>query len=409
MIAPYNRISSNFAYFLVFIAFLMSSRCWIGFEGRNTLFFYCLPIVLFMLISIGAYKIRNQSKYVMFAFLIYIANVYTMHRARGTFEIIGMANQAVLPITTYLLLCLQDSKKELLLYHITKWFGMILIPGMIIYICSFFVNLPSLGIIQTHYGGDFYGEPCYNYLFYLKPITVGATGMFRFNGPLIEPGDLGCVSAFLLYATKFDFKRFKYLWAVLASLILTFSLAGYLLALFGYSAIMMTKNKFSSKKLLLGVLVFSTVIAFGTYYNGGDNYINHSILSRLQDDELAIDNTNGRISTQKLEFFYFMFENPSVLWLGYDKATISFINEQFGAGAGFYNQVLNIGILGIILYLLPYFYITFKSRDRRYALLSLVFLILYAYQRFDLFWISLILCYTFGICLNDKEFELCKK
>ena len=63
-------------------------------------------------------------------------------------------------------------------------------------------------------------------------------------------GDLGCVSAFLLYATKFDFKRFKYLWAVLASLILTFSLAGYLLALFGYSAIMMTKNKFSSKKLL---------------------------------------------------------------------------------------------------------------------------------------------------------------
>lgn len=170
---------------------------------------------------------------------------------------------------------------------------------------------------------------------------------------------------FFLYATKFDFKRFKYLWAVLGSLILTFSLAGYLLALFGYSAIMMTKNKFSSQKLLLGVLVFSAVIAFGTYYNGGDNYINHSILSRLQDDELAIDNTNGRISTQKLEFFYFMFENPSILWLGYDKATISFVNEQFGAGAGFYSQVLNIGILGIILYLLPYFYITLKSRDRR--------------------------------------------
>ena len=196
MIAPYNRISSNFAYFLVFIAFLMSSRCWIGFEGRNTVFFYCLPIVLFMLISIGAYEIRNQSKYAMFAFLVYIANVYTMYRARGAFEIIGMANQAVLPVTIYLLLCLQDSQKELLLYHITKWFGMILIPGMIIYICSFFVNLPSLGIIQTHYGGDFYGEPCFNYLFYLKPITTGATGMFRFNGPLIEPGDLGCVSAF---------------------------------------------------------------------------------------------------------------------------------------------------------------------------------------------------------------------
>lgn len=65
-----------------------------------------------MLISMGAYEIRNQSKYAMFAFLVYIANVYTMYRARGTFEIIGMANQAVLPVTTYLLLCLQDSQKN---------------------------------------------------------------------------------------------------------------------------------------------------------------------------------------------------------------------------------------------------------------------------------------------------------
>lgn len=112
---------------------------------------------------------------------------------------------------------------------------------------------------------------------------------------------------------------------------------------------------------------------------------------------------------KKWNSFYFMFEKPSVLWLGYDKATISFMNEQFGAGAGFFSQVLNIGILGIILYLLPYLYITLKSRDRRYALLYLVFLILYAYQRFDLFWVSLILCYTFGVCLNDKESELCEK
>ena len=49
--------------------------------------------------------------------------------------------------------------------------------------------------------------------------------------------------------------------------------------------------------------MFSAVIALGTYYNGGDNYINRSILSRLQDGELAIDNTNGRISTQNWNSF----------------------------------------------------------------------------------------------------------
>ena len=135
----------------------------------------------------------------MFAFLVYIANVYTMYRARGTFEIIGIGESSGSSRNDLSSSLLTRFSKRIVIVSYYKVVWMILIPGMIIYICSFFVNLPSLGIIQTHYGGDFYGEPCYNYLFYLKPITVGATGMFRFNGPLIEPGDLGCVSAFLLY------------------------------------------------------------------------------------------------------------------------------------------------------------------------------------------------------------------
>lgn len=407
MVATEIHRSSKFIYFLFFIAFLISSRCWIGFEGRGTLFFYCLPLVLLVLLFFGKYKFRNQIRYVVFSFLIYIAKIYTMYLIKGSFDLIGMCNQAVLPVTVYLMLCIQDIEKKSVLSYITKWLGLILIPGIILYLVSFFITLPDFGIIQTDYGGNFYGEPCHNYLFYIKQIHLGATGMYRFNGPFIEPGDLGCVSAFLLYATNFDFKKYKYLWAVFASLILTFSLAGYILTLFGYAAILMTQNKLSAKKLLTGFIFVLIVINFGTYYNDGDNYVNNSILSRLQDDDLSLNSANGRLSTQKLEFFYSMFENPNILFFGYDKNTMSFLNNEFGAGAGFYSIVLSIGLVGVILYILPYLYITFSAQNKRYALLFFVFLILYLYQRFDLFWISIILCYSFGLSINDeKDFNL---
>ena len=303
-----------------------------------------------------------------------------MYLIKGTLDIVGMCNQAVFPITVYLMLCLQDIEKKNILYYITKWLGLILIPGMIIYLVSFFITIPDLGIIKTDYGGNFYGESCHNYLFYIKQIKLSTTGMYRFNGPFIESGDLGCVSAFLLYATSFDFKKYKYLWAVFASLILSFSLAGYVLTLFGYSAILMTKNKFSAKKIFIGLFFVLAVLSFGTNYNGGDNYVNNSILSRLQDEEMSIDNANGRLSTQKLEFFYSMFENPSILLFGYDKNTMSYLNDEFGAGAGFYSIVLSIGFFGVLLYSLPYLFITFSAKNKRYALLFLVFLIMYLYH-----------------------------
>ena len=403
MVATRFHISSKISYILFFLAFLMSSRCWIGFEGRGTLFFYILPVILLALIFFGEYQYRHQSKYVIFAFLIFLANCYTMYRVRGSFNIIGIFNQAILPITVYMLLCLQEIEKDYVLAYITKWFGLILIPGMIIYVCSLFITLPSFGIIQTHYGGNIYGDPCFNYLFYIKPISLGATGMYRFNGPLIEPGDLGCISAFLLYATKFDFKKYKYLWAVFISQILTFSLAGYLLTFFGYSAVMFAQKKSFANKLFLGFFVVLAIIGYGIYYNGGDNNVNTSILSRLQDVDLSSGNTSGRLSTQKLDFFYAMFETPNVLLYGYDRGTISYLNDEFGIGAGFYNIALSIGFLGILLYILPYLYITSTARSRSYALLFFAFLILYLYQRFDLFWISIILCYSYGISINDNK------
>ena len=386
----------------------MSSRCWIGFEGRNTVYFYILPIMLLFLTVIQYFRLKHQRRYFVFALLIYIVKLYLMYNVRGQMDILGIINQSVLPITIYLILCMIDSDKESFLYYFVKWFGLLLIPGIIIYVATFFVDLPHLGIIQTHYGGDFYGEPCYNYLFYLKPVTVGATGMFRFNGPFIEPGDLGCIAAFCLYATKFDFKKYKFLWVILVALLCSFSLAGYLLTLFGYAANLVANDKLSITKWLVGLIAVISVIKFGEYYNGGNNYINNSILSRLQDDEMSITNSNGRLSQDKMEFFYYMFNDPNVLWFGYDRATVQQLNDD-GVGAGFYNQMLSIGLCGVILSILPFLYFAFSSSCKKYSVLFFVFVLLYAYQRFDLFWISILLIYTYGISINEYNQRICRK
>ena len=399
-----KKASSVISYIFIYIAFLASSRCWIGFENRGVIFNYILPFILLFLYAIRKYRIKGNPRNGIFSFLLYIALLYISIRAKGEITISSMINQSFLPLSYYLIISLVDAEKERLLNFFIKWTAIILLIGLLIYLCSFFVNFPSFGIIKTHYGGDVYGTPCYNYLFFLKQIEVGATGMLRFNGPFIEPGDLGCTLSFLLLAAQYDFKKYRYLKFLLIPLFFSFSLAGYCLTAFGYATNMCLKNKLSIKKLVFGIITLITVISFGTFYNGGDNYLNKSILSRLQDDNMQVGNVNGRTSMQKMEYFYFMLADPELLFLGYDKITMERLNET-GLGAGIINQIVALGLISVLLFFSPFFYYSARSKCKKYSFFLFIFLALYAYQRFDLNILVVIMCYTFGIVIEELRIK----
>lgn len=398
MVASYTHKSSILSFFLIFLAILMSSRCWIGFEGRSVFFNYLLPVALLFCVCTGRFYIKRSARHFIFVCLIYIVKLYTVYKVRGTIDIVSIVNQAVFPLTIYLILCSRDDEKDRMLGCFIKWLGLILIPSIILYIITMFVNLPSFGILQTHYGGDFYGDPCKNYVFYIKPISVAYP---RFNGPFIEPGDLGCLSAFILFSARYNFKKYKYLWVVFFGLILSFSLAGYMLTLFGYFAIQLNSGKLSISKFIVGGVVVLCIYLFGVYYNGGENLVNQSILSRLGDDNFDVGNANGRTSEEKMEYFYFMLNDISLFLFGYSKDVVDRLSEV-AMGAGVFNQMISVGFIGIILSLLPFIYFSLTSKTK-YSALYLAFLILYSYQRFDLFLYGVTICYVYGIVIHEKQ------
>lgn len=84
-----------------------------------------------------------------------------------------------------MILSIIDKQKETILQYIVKWLGYIFIVGIAIHFITTFVHLPSFGIIKSHYGGDFYGPECYNYLFCIKPVIAAHNGLFRFSGPFL--------------------------------------------------------------------------------------------------------------------------------------------------------------------------------------------------------------------------------
>lgn len=92
-----NKSTSKISCFVIFIAFLMSMRCWIGFEGRHIMYFYALLVILFLLNISGKLNFIIQRRAVIFALMLYIVRLYFSYKATGSISINGIINQAFLP------------------------------------------------------------------------------------------------------------------------------------------------------------------------------------------------------------------------------------------------------------------------------------------------------------------------
>lgn len=377
-------------------------RCWIGFDGRSTMYFYALPFLLLLLQFSKKLNFIIHRRAIIFALMLYMVRLYFSYKAAGSIKINGIVNQAFLPISVLMILSIIDGQKEILLQYIIKWLGYIFIIGIAIHLITSFVHLPSFGIIKTHYGGEIYGPDCYNYLFCIKPVTAAHNGLFRFSGPFIEPGDIGCVCSFLLYAAKFNFRRYQNLKYILLAILVSLSLGGYILTAIAFAFCMLAQKRRSGKSILGFSSLFLAIYLFGIYYNGGDNIINTAIISRIQETELNSDATNGRTTMVKMTYYLDMFNHPEILLTGYDAKTVSFINEEGnGLGSGFTNIVIEGGLLGLLGMLLPYFYLSITSNNKRYSLLLFALLLVLINNRCDLFWLAYIMCYSYGIFINE--------
>lgn len=288
------------------------------------------------------------------------------------------------------LLQLPFEYKEDLLKFTTKWYSILLIPGLLEYWATLFISLPSLGqFVHPNY------VPYTNYGFFIK--TTYDTGMLvRFNAFFLEPGHQAILSTFMMIANKFRFKSCPWLWVLALSTMFSFSLAGYMLAAAGY---ILLKVNTVIKAAVVGTIGTIVVVA-AINWSGGNNALNDLIITRLEQDSNKGIKGNNRVD-QNTDHTYAKAVKHHDLWLGVKEKT----NMKLIAGAGYKIYIINYGLVGVILALLFYLGVIPPRPDYRFTIAFLIVIILCFMQRAYPSWYSWLFPYVIGIYVAKGERE----
>ena len=245
---------------------------------------------------------------------------------------------------------------------LAKSMGVILVPS-ILFFFLYLIGFP-LPSHDLQFGDNFYSFT--NYYFFLLDDRQLFAFIPRFQSIFLEPTYLGSTAAILLMAQRGEWKKW-YNIAMIFSILISFSLAGYV-----YLTVIIFLNLWTKgRKILKNVIISISMIALFTigsfFYNNGDNMVHDLIMLRLEieDGELAGDN---RVT----DTFDADFEN----FLG--SSDIIFGRElvnEFG-NSGFKVIIYDLGIVGLILYVMLYFTAIYKASNIRCQLSTAIIALL---------------------------------
>ena len=194
------------------------------------------------------------------------------------------------------------------------------------------------------------------------------SGLPRFQSLTEEPGLIGTLCAFLLFITGNDPKYRKQFYVFLASMLLSFSLGGYVIAFFYFLFLGMK----SIKNMFFVAAVF---ICMAFLF---EDFFNELIYERSQSEEV-LSRTNERFDEQ----FDNAFETGE-LWFG--KGAIG--SGAAGGNAGLRVWVYNYGIMSFLVVFICYNYIYISlCKKRRLSYGQIIFLLTFwisFYQRSDI-------------------------
>lgn len=265
------------------------------------------------------------------------------------------------------------------------------IPAFLLYLLGF----PFVGV-NASYGEDLYSYTNY-FLFMIDDRTLWAF-FPRFSSVFLEPGHLGTATALLL-STQFGKWKKWYNLVLLVALLLTFSLAAYVIYVVVIFLKLWVQGKQFVGKLVLTVSLIGAVVAGSFFYNNGENLLHDLILIRLEveDGELA---GNNRVTDSFDTDFQKLAESSGIIF-GKKRE-----NPEFG-NSGYKVFIYENGIIGTILMLIFYLTSLGKIKSRKSAISSFVIALLGFIVRGYPLWYSNYLPY-YGLahaepCTPNKE------
>ena len=226
---------------------------------------FVIIIFLSAIVSFKRLKITDKTlKLFMLLLIMCIWGIFTVGFSYG-----------LLTFFTYfpaiILYSIPLNKQIRTLNFVTKWFSILMIGSISIFIITRVVHFgPPMGVLQL--SSQNY-DPFNNYILFIESTSIFNLIFYRFNGPFLEPGHLSLICSLLLFANQYRFKENRYLWVLLVCVLLSFSLAGYLISALGYILLKIR----SIKLFLYSGIIFGSMFIFVSYvWNEGNNPINKS-------------------------------------------------------------------------------------------------------------------------------------
>ena len=228
---------------------------------------------------------------------------------------------------------------------------------------------PYIGVIKPINYPEYY-----NCIVYLQDVNKLNLDFFRFNGPFVEPGHLSMASCFIVIANRLKFNRI--LFPIYLSIILSFSLAGYVILVIAVVLI-----KVRNIKALFIISLFVAIIGVSLNYVSEDNPLSTLILNRLAlDEEKGIQGNNRFHGSTDLMFEKAINNGGIIIGLGEDKFK-DYLGRGIINGAGYKIYLLEKGMIGFCMLLAFYISLALKSSNRKYAYIYLIIILLAFLQR----------------------------
>lgn len=364
-----------------------SSYCWVVDNFQITGYFKYIFVLSFIIyFSLCKIKITKDTNFIKILFVLVVLGIWTV-LTKGVAE----ARSIVVSYApVFFLYYLPKRSKRLVLEFITKWFGVITGIGIVVFLLVLSIDLPPL-YDYTIPNNNFYASYS-NYIFFVRSNTF--VDFYRFNGIFREPGHLSILIAFLIYANRYEYKGNRYLIILTIALILTFSLAGWVLYVIGLIVININRLK----TFVICISILASFFYISILYNDGDNVVNNLIISRFEYDEKKGIVGNNRFYGRTDTVFNQMLDTGEIL-IGTPEGVTRTATE----GAGYKIYFINFGLISAILVALLYIELIPPKCNRIYALGFFMLIVLCFMQRAYPSWISWYLPYVIGIGLTVKN------
>lgn len=349
---------------------------------------------LFILAVVRPCKLQGPKIYAVTVSITLLFYFFIVHGFIGQFR----GSYLIFAITAYFAILLRSSDGALAFQWLTQTLAWLLAVSVAFYLLWLVgVNFPSSSLDS----GDWKGDSGYiEYINYFLFVQDQNSIIPRFYSVFDEPGVLGTLASIILCGLRFDFRK-PVTWIIFCAGLLTASVAFFLISFLGW--LIFRKINFSKFGFL--IVTLSTIGVFWNFQIGifdvDDASLFEYILYRLFNLSQGVIDYRSSYNLDRV-FEDYIFSMESIFGMG----TYYFIDHPellIGQTPKFF--ILEYGIFGLILLILPYVVIiNLNRRVKKDAWLMLGLLCLSFLQRPQLFTPALLV--LFAIICSYWSFEL---